>query len=153
MRQSCSRLRSHRRIDMVKASRFFDSRSFTKLKESRFIEQGLDSHQEEFESYEYNTIRKEFLDQPFKLQCSGHPCGSKINKFLIEKTNLKNLQSCKTTQRLMDVCCGRGPKCFYEKLSFGMNSLGNEEKFCTLFANESLFRRDLVSIETLLKRR
>ena len=108
--------------------RFFDWQSFTKAniyEPNKFISD-LD---------ELNSNSNQFQDYKIRLYCFGD-CGSKINKFLLDNTNLKVYEYSLPTPRWQDVVFGNAPKHFYENLSFAQNPREHDayEQFCTMFA-------------------
>ena len=63
------------------------------------------------------------------MHCLGD-CGSAMNKFLIDCTNLRIL-TMRCSPRIVNVQFGRAPKYFYGKLAFDTNA--HEELFQDLF--------------------
>ena len=123
-----------RKIDSVRAMRYFSDKSNRKVcfsEPNKFVSHDLDG---------LNSNSNQFQDDKIKLSCFGD-CGSTINKFLLDNTNLTIYRSCHQTPRLVDVIYGRAPKYFYENLSFD-----SEENFVTMFADHMQNQAEEISM-------
>ena len=115
--------------------RFFSDQSNRKVsiyEPNKFVSHDLDG---------LNSNSNQFQDDKIKLSCFGD-CGSTINKFLLDNTNLTVYRSCHQTPRVIDVYFGRAPKYFYENLSFGEH----EENFLTMFADHMAKKGEEISM-------
>ena len=88
---------------------------------------------------------KSFLHDTIKLSCVG-TCGSPIMDFLIENTNLKYYKD-ENLPVVIDICEGRGPRHFFEKLYF--QSKETEETFVELIVDLAKLKIETMGYFTL----
>ena len=120
----------HRRIDRIRPPRFFIRRveASKKIDEDKFSESN------------------QFQDQNIRLSCFGD-CGSEINKFLIDNTNMKIYQTCEKPERYFDIRYARGLPNYYKKFSFLENSKENEERLVAILVAKIEAQAKLLSME------